>query len=104
LLREGFGPLVFDLALVVEKERLYLVVRGWSLLGLPLPLAMGPRGLFYESVADGRFHFHVEITHPLAGLIVGYRGWLVPIDAREERSFPTRFARPGLERWWKERS
>ncbi len=104
LLREGFGPLVFDLALVVEKERLYLVVRGWSLLGLPLPLAMGPRGLFHESVSDGRFHFHVEITHPLAGLIVGYRGWLVPIHGREERSFPTRFARPGLERWWKERS
>jgi predicted DCC family thiol-disulfide oxidoreductase YuxK len=27
---------------------------------------------------DGRFHFHVEIGHPLIGLIVRYGGWVVP--------------------------
>ena len=32
----------------------------------------------YEFAQDGRFHFHVEIGHPLTGLIVRYRGWLVP--------------------------
>ena len=31
-----------------------------------------------ESAEDGRFNFHVEISHPLTGLIVRYRGWLVP--------------------------
>ncbi|WP_352509485.1 DUF4166 domain-containing protein [Mesorhizobium sp. M0048] len=27
---------------------------------------------------DGRFRFHVEISHPLAGMIACYRGWLEP--------------------------
>jgi hypothetical protein len=27
-------------------------------------------------VGVDRSHFHVEIRHPLLGLIVGYRGWL----------------------------
>ena len=27
---------------------------------------------------DGRFSFHVEISHPLTGLIVRYQGWLEP--------------------------
>jgi len=38
LLRERFGPLTFDLAPVVEGAKLCLVVRRWSLWGLPLPL------------------------------------------------------------------
>jgi hypothetical protein len=28
---------------------------------------------FFESAEDGRFNFHVEIGHPLTGLIVRYR-------------------------------
>jgi hypothetical protein len=76
LLRERFGPLTFDLALVVEGAKLRLVVRHWSLWGLPLPLILAPGGDSYETVIDGRFHFHVEIRHRLIGLIVAYRGWL----------------------------
>jgi len=55
-----------------------LVVRRWSLFGIPMPLALAPRGNSYEFAEGGRFHFHVEIRHPFTGLIVGYRGWLVP--------------------------
>jgi len=66
------------MALVLDAGRLRLVVRRWSCFGIPLPLALAPRGNTYESAEDGRFHFHVEIRHPLIGLIVGYRGWLVP--------------------------
>jgi len=33
---------------------------------------------FLKSAEDGRFNFHVEIDHPLTGMIVRYRGWLVP--------------------------
>ena len=66
------------LALVVEEGRLRLVVRRWSFAGLPLPAAWAPRGEAYEFAADGRFNFHVEIAHPFTGLIVRYRGWLVP--------------------------
>ena len=76
LLRERFGPLTFDLALVVEGAQLCLVVRRWSLWGLALPLFLAPGGESYEMVIDDRFHFHVDIRHRLIGLIVSYRGWL----------------------------
>ena len=78
LLCERFGPLNVGMALVCDGGRLRLVVRRWSLFGIPMPLALAPRGNAYEFAEDGRFHFHVEIRHPFTGLIVGYRGWLVP--------------------------
>ncbi|RAZ90099.1 saccharopine dehydrogenase [Mesorhizobium hawassense] len=78
LLCEGFGPLSFAMALVVDGNRLSLVLRRWSLLGVPLPMWLCPRSNAYETVEDGRFRFHVEISHPVAGLIVRYRGWLEP--------------------------
>jgi hypothetical protein len=70
LLCERFGFLSVGLALLVEDERLRLAVRRWSFLGVPLPRAFAPRGDAYESVEGGRFNFHVEICHPLLGLIV----------------------------------
>jgi uncharacterized protein DUF4166/saccharopine dehydrogenase-like protein len=78
LLCERFGALSFAMALVVDGERMRLVMRRWSLFGLPLPLALAPRIDAYEHVEDGRFRFHVEISHSLTGLIVRYRGWLMP--------------------------
>jgi hypothetical protein len=44
---------------------------------LPLPLWLCPRSQSYESAEDGRFNFHVRISHPLTGLIIRYDGWLV---------------------------
>ena len=76
LLCERFGALTFAMALVVDGGRLSLVVRRWSLLGIPLPMWLCPRADAYESVEAGRFRFHVEIRHPLTGLIVRYRGAL----------------------------
>ncbi|MER8953084.1 DUF4166 domain-containing protein [Mesorhizobium sp. M0833] len=78
LLCERFGPLTFAMALVAEDGRLALVLRRWSFFGLPLPMWLGPRSTSYETVEDGRFRFHVEISHPLAGMIACYRGWLEP--------------------------
>ncbi len=69
------------MALVSEDDRLKLVLRGWNILGLPLPMWLCPRSTSHESVEDGRFRFHVEISHPLTGLIVRYRGWLEPADS-----------------------
>jgi hypothetical protein len=54
------------------------VVRRWSFLGIPLPRVLAPGGDAYEHVENGRFCFHVEIGHALTGMIVRYRGWLVP--------------------------
>lgn len=78
LLSERFGPLEFGLALVVEGERLKLVTREWRAFGIPMPRFLAPGGDAFEHVVDGRFNFHVEISHRLTGLIVRYRGSLVP--------------------------
>jgi hypothetical protein len=78
LICECFGPLVFAMALVREDSRLRLVLRGWSIFGLRLPMWLCLNMQAFEAVEDGRFRFHVEIGHWLTGPIVRYRGWLVP--------------------------
>ena len=78
LLVERFGPIRVGLALVVRDDRLYLIPRRWSFLGLPLPRALLPRGSSFETARNGTFCFDVEIAAPLIGLIVGYRGQLEP--------------------------
>lgn len=47
---------------------------------IPLPALLLPSGDSREYESDGRFHFEVEVAHPLAGRIVQYRGWLEPTD------------------------
>lgn len=76
LMVERFGAISVALALVVEGERLFLVARRWSFLGIPLPKFLLPNGTSYETEVDGRFRFSVEISLPLLGRIVAYRGWL----------------------------
>ena len=76
LLVERFGPMAIGMALVVEPDRMRLVLRRWSAFGIPLPLWAGPRSDTWEHAADGRFNFHVDLSHPLTGLIVRYHGWL----------------------------
>ena len=76
LLVERFGPITFMMALVWKDNRLSLILRGWKILGLPLPLWLAPHSDSYETVEEGRFNFNVEISHPLTGLIVHYKGWL----------------------------
>ncbi len=76
LLSERFGPLTFAMALVPGDGRLSLILRRWSAFGIPLPMWLGPRSASYEATENGRFRFHVEISHPFTGLIVRYRGWL----------------------------
>jgi hypothetical protein len=78
LVCERFGPFCFGLALVLDGGRLNIVLRRWTAFGIPMPLAWAPVGDAHESAEDGRFNFHVEIGLPLIGMIVRYRGWLVP--------------------------
>jgi hypothetical protein len=66
-----------DMTLALEGGRLSLALRHWSAFAIPLPMRLGPCAVAYETADNGRFHFHVEISHPLTGLIVRYRGWLV---------------------------
>ena len=76
LLIERFGVVSVALALVVDKNRMSLVPRSWSCLGIPLPGGLLPGGETFETEVDGRFQFNVEIAAPLIGLIVAYKGEL----------------------------
>lgn len=76
LITERFGPFAFGLAMVVDGSRLRILPRRWSLLGLPLPRALMPRGDSHETEVDGKFRFHVEIALPLIGPVVTYTRWL----------------------------
>lgn len=82
LVVESFGPAAFAFALVRGDGKVTLALRRWTLFGLPLPLWLAPRTQAFETVEaapDGdRFRFDVRLSHPLAGLIVHYRGWLRP--------------------------
>lgn len=76
LLVERFGLINVSLALVVEEEKLFLVPRRWSCVGIPLPSIFLPSGQSFEAERDGIFCFDVEIAAPLIGLIVAYKGRL----------------------------
>lgn len=75
---ERFGPLAFAIAFAVDRDRMELAIRRWTLLGATLPLSWAPIGESYEFVDHDRFGFNVEIALPLIGLIVAYRGYLEP--------------------------
>jgi hypothetical protein len=79
LIVESFGPVSVGLAPVASDVGLDLVVRRWSVLGVPLPLRWCPRGPAFERVDRGRFAFDVTISHPWFGVLVRYRGLLSPV-------------------------
>jgi hypothetical protein len=80
LLVEKFGALSVSLALVIERNTLYLVPRRWSLLGIPMPQSLMPGGTCFETETHGQFQFDVEIRAPFVGLIVAYKGLLTEVD------------------------
>ncbi|MGH6613554.1 DUF4166 domain-containing protein [Sphingomonas sp.] len=79
LVVERFGIISVALALVLDGGRLYLTARRWRLLGMPMPRFLLPSGSSFESEEQGRFCFDVDISAPLVGLIVAYRGTLEPV-------------------------
>jgi Domain of unknown function (DUF4166)/Saccharopine dehydrogenase NADP binding domain len=76
LLIERFGIVSVALALVVDENRLLLVPRRWAFFGIPLPKFLLPTGVSFETEKDNQFCFDVEISAPLVGLIVAYKGVL----------------------------
>ncbi|MGI9406225.1 MAG: DUF4166 domain-containing protein [Hyphomicrobiaceae bacterium] len=78
LLVERFGPFAFGLALTAKGNELHLIVRRWSVFGVPMPLRIAPWSKSYECVENDRFTFSVDIGLPLVGRLVHYRGWLEP--------------------------
>lgn len=83
--REQFGPFSILMGIKAANGRIVMPVVGWRFLGLPLPRALAPRSETSESQdGEGRFCFDVRISAPLTGLIVHYRGWLMPKPGGEK--------------------
>lgn len=79
--RERFGPVAMDLRLTPDGGRLVYRVEGWRFGPIPLPRVLAPRTTAHEEVdAEGRFVFDVEISLPLIGRLVRYRGWLARVS------------------------
>jgi hypothetical protein len=76
---ERFGPLRFVFDLPADETGLRMVLRRWTLFGLPMPRALGPRIAAREWQEGRRFRFEVEVCLPLIGPVVHYQGWLEPI-------------------------
>ena len=81
LLCERFGPFVFGMALVPEKNRLQLVMQRCSFLGIPLSRVLAPSGSYVEYEEKDRFCFDIEIRLPLTGFVIRYRGYLNPPES-----------------------
>ena len=62
----------------MEDDALVWRVARVRVSGLPLPARWFSGVSARESQHDDRYHFEVAATLPLAGLLVRYRGWLVP--------------------------
>ena len=84
LLQERFGPARFVFNLTGDETCLAMIMKSWSMFGVPLPLAWAPRSRAREFMEDSTFHFDVPITLPLIGRIVRYTGWLKPIGCGEK--------------------
>jgi hypothetical protein len=81
---ERFGPIRFAFDLPSDQDGLEMRMRGWTLLGLPLPLILAPRSRAREWQEGARFRFDVPIALPLIGMIVHYQGWLDPEPAHSQ--------------------
>ncbi len=73
---ERFGPLRFAFDLPSDGEGLRMVLRRWTVFGIPMPRFLGPRIAAREWQEDGRFRFEVGVSMPLLGAVVHYAGWL----------------------------
>lgn len=83
VVRERFGPFSMDLAITAHAEGLDVAVTSWRFGPIPMPHALRPTTRASERVDEaGRFHFDVALLLPGVGLLVWYRGWLVPETER----------------------
>jgi Domain of unknown function (DUF4166) len=78
LLFESFGPGRFTIDPRPTAQGLSFALRGASLLRVPLPRRLWPRVVGDATAVEGRYSFEVSIALPLVGLLVSYRGWLLP--------------------------
>jgi hypothetical protein len=80
LLYERLGPATLGFALRHDDDAIDWQLRSLHVFGLPLPRALHGSVLSRSGLRDGRYHFSVDVRLPLLGQLIGYRGWLEPLD------------------------
>lgn len=79
LLSEVFGPFRFYFSLSVSDNRLNWHFERWSIGPVPLPKALGPRIVSWESEnQDGSYRFFSQAHFPVIGLLIYYDGFANP--------------------------
>lgn len=73
---ESFGWYRFRFGVELDNGAAEFVLRGWSVLGLPLPRFSWPRIVTRESQEDDEYLFMVRVRLPLIGHFIGYNGRL----------------------------
>ncbi len=73
---ERFGPMRFFFDLPADEAGLTMVMRKWSIFGVPMPLILAPRSEAREWGEGDDFCFDVPIALPLIGDVIHYRGRL----------------------------
>lgn len=73
---ERFGPMRFSFDLPCDEHGLTMVMRGWSVLGIPVPLWLAPKSEAREWAEGEDFCFDVPIALPSIGTVVHYSGHL----------------------------
>lgn len=76
LLIEHFGPFDLLFRLTPTDDGIAWSLAGWRLLGVPLPALSRPSIECTETADGDRFVFDIDVTFPLVGHVVHYRGWL----------------------------
>lgn len=77
LLRERYGPFCFGIALTAHTETVEWSIDRWWFFGVPLPKFLAPLSQTREFIDDeGRYAFDIDLSLPLFGRLIAYRGWL----------------------------
>jgi hypothetical protein len=78
-LHERIGPATFRYRLTASPGEIRWNLVAFKALGIALPASLWPLIRAHESLdAEGRYRFDVRSEVPIAGLLVHYRGTLVP--------------------------
>jgi hypothetical protein len=85
LLLEHFFPFQLYHRLTPTREGLAWLLVEWRLLGIRLPRCTLPTVNCFESGDGDRFVFDIDVVFPIAGRVIHYRGWLVPVGQTKER-------------------
>src|SRR5262245_2187833 len=86
LLIEHFGLFDLRFQLHPQPEGLVWSLIGWRCLRIPLPRWSVPHIKCIESADGDRYTFDIDVSFPLIGWLMHYRGWLLAQDIKSPRS------------------